>query len=67
MILPVDLLLASLSLTIQAYAGHVSVSLGAPLEANTGLIMFAVLTAAFLQIVHREAAWREREKVSDVS
>ncbi len=67
MIFPVDLLLASLSPKIQAYAGDVSVSLRAPLEAKTGLIMFAVLTAVFLQIVRREAAWRESEKDGDVS
>ena len=30
----------------------------APLEATTGLIMFAVLTAVFIQVMHREGARR---------
>jgi hypothetical protein len=34
----------------------------APLEATTGLIMFAVLTAVFLQALQREVANRDRQR-----
>lgn len=34
----------------------------APLEATTGLIMFAVLTAVFLQALQREVANREKRR-----